>query len=102
MFPRLPVPRIARRHLMGTVAGTEKGKTARQQLFGDHMREWRIERGMSQEALGLKSGFDRSYIGALEAGWRNPSLETICRIAKALKVDAADLVAGTQAKKGRA
>jgi transcriptional regulator with XRE-family HTH domain len=56
---------------------------------------------MSQETLGFKSGFDRSYIGALEAGWRNPSLETICRLAKALRVDAADLVEGTQAKRGR-
>lgn len=60
-----------------------------------------MERGMSQETLALTSGFDRSYVGALEAGWRNPSLETICRLAKALRVDASELVVGAQAKRGR-
>ena len=83
------------------MAGTGKGETARQRLFGDRVRQRRAELNMSQENLAHRSGLNRSYIGSLEAGQRNPSLETICRLAKALKVDAADLVRGAQAKAGR-
>ena len=83
------------------MAGTGKGKTPRQRLFGDRVRARRLELNLSQETLALRSGVNRSYIGSLEAGERNPSLENICRLAKALKVDAADLVRGAQAKTGR-
>jgi len=83
------------------VAGTGKGETPRQRLLGDRVRQRRAELNMSQENLAHRSGLNRSYIGSLEAGQRNPSLETICRLAKALKVDAADLVRGAQAKAGR-
>ena len=57
--------------------------------------------GLTQEALALKSGINRTYIGSLEAGERNPSLENIARLAVALGVDAADLVRGLQKLKGR-
>lgn len=83
------------------MAGTGKGKTARQRLFGDRVRQRRAQLNMSQENLAHRSGLNRSYIGSLEAGQRNPSLENICRLAKALKLDAADLVRGAQAKAGR-
>jgi transcriptional regulator with XRE-family HTH domain len=83
------------------VAGTGKGATARQRLFGDRVRQRRAELNMSQENLAHRSGLNRSYIGSLEAGERNPSLENICRLAKALKLDAADLVRGAQTKAGR-
>ena len=55
---------------------------------------------ISQEALALKSGINRTYIGSLESGDRNPSLENISRLATALKVDAADLVRGLQKLRG--
>jgi transcriptional regulator with XRE-family HTH domain len=83
------------------MAGTGKGATPRQRHFGERVRTARAERSMSQEALAHKSGVARAYIGALEAGQRNPSLETICRLAVALGVDAADLIVGCQAKAGR-
>jgi transcriptional regulator with XRE-family HTH domain len=44
---------------------------------------------------------NRTYIGSLEAGDRNPSLENIARLAVALGADAADLVKGLQKLKGR-
>lgn len=57
--------------------------------------------GLSQEALALQAGINRTYIGTLEAGERNPSLENISRLAVVLGVDAADLVKGLQKIKGR-
>jgi transcriptional regulator with XRE-family HTH domain len=83
------------------VAGTGKGVTPRQQAFGDHVRDYRAKAGLSQEALAYEAGLNRSYVASLEAGARNPSLETIARLAIALRIDAADLVRGTQRKRGR-
>ncbi|MBF6558248.1 MAG: helix-turn-helix transcriptional regulator [Acidimicrobiales bacterium] len=65
------------------------------------LRNRRLKAELSQEALALKSGINRTYIGSLEAGERNPSLENIARLAGALGVDAADLVRGLQKVKGR-
>ena len=57
--------------------------------------------GLSQEALSLKAGINRTYIGSLESGDRNPSLENFSRLSTALGVDAAELVRGLQKVKGR-
>jgi transcriptional regulator with XRE-family HTH domain len=84
-----------------TVAGTGKGATDRQRKFGARVRARRRAVGMTQEALAHRAGVHRSYVGSLETGGRNPSLETIARLATALEVDAADLVAGLQAVRGR-
>ena len=73
----------------------------RQQEFGDRIRDRRLRLGLSQEALALRSGINRTYIGSLEAGERNPSLENVARLALALGVDAGHLVRGLQKLKGR-
>jgi transcriptional regulator with XRE-family HTH domain len=84
------------------VAGTGKGPTPRQRLFGDRVRDRRLALGLSQETLSHRSGIARAYVGSLEAGERNPSLDTVARLAKALEVDAGDLVRGVQDVAGRA
>lgn len=73
----------------------------RLRLFSDLVRARRQRVGLSQEALAIEAGINRSYYASLEAGRRNASLETICRLAVALGCDAADLVRGTQAVAGR-
>jgi transcriptional regulator with XRE-family HTH domain len=83
------------------VAGTGKGPTPRQRLFGDRVRGQRQHLGLSQEGLAHRSGIARAYVGSLEAGERNPSLDTIARLAKALEVDASVLVRGVQDVAGR-
>ena len=62
--------------------------------FGNRVREIRLQRGMSQEKLADMSGLDRTYIGGIERGERNPALVNIGRIAKALGVRPADLFDG--------
>ena len=83
------------------MAGTGKGKTARQVEFGDRVRHYRIRLKLSQEALAYKAGIHRTYIASLEAGQRNPSLDLMARLAAALEVDLGTLVKGLQAKRGR-
>ncbi|NTW28903.1 MAG: helix-turn-helix transcriptional regulator [Coriobacteriia bacterium] len=63
--------------------------------FGKRLRELRLERGLSQEQLGELSGLDRTYISSAEAGRRNVSLKTICKLAEALGVEAGTLVSSS-------
>ena len=51
--------------------------------FGRRVRELRKAKGMSQEALALEAGLDRSYVGGVERGERNISLHNIGRLAQA-------------------
>lgn len=69
--------------------------------FGDRIRARRDELGLSQEALAHRAGLQRAYIGQLETGMRSPGLETLAKLARALELDAADLVRGLQKLKGR-
>ncbi|MDX1945738.1 MAG: helix-turn-helix transcriptional regulator [Pirellulaceae bacterium] len=55
-----------------------------QKLFGGRLRELRTRAGLSQEQLADKAGLDRSYVGSVERGERNISLENICKLAVAL------------------
>lgn len=54
--------------------------------FGIKVRQMRLEKGFSQETFADRCGLHRTYIGAVERGERNISIENIERIAKALKV----------------
>ncbi|MBA2377512.1 MAG: helix-turn-helix domain-containing protein [Actinomycetota bacterium] len=62
------------------------------EIFGVRLRELRLSRGMSQEALAHEAGLDRTYISSCERGKRNISLENIHRLAKALDVSPAALL----------
>jgi transcriptional regulator with XRE-family HTH domain len=55
------------------------------------VRELRKQLRLSQEELGFKSNIHRTYIGAVERGEQNVSLDNIGRIAKHLKVTLTEL-----------
>lgn len=59
--------------------------------FGARVRQLRKAKKLSQEALALESGLDRSYVGKIERGESNVALVNIQRIAGALKVGAGEL-----------
>lgn len=60
--------------------------------IGKAIRKAREKKGLTQEELALEAGLNRAYIGYIERGERNPSTETISKIAKALKIPAKDLL----------
>ena len=59
--------------------------------FGQRVRELRLQRKLSQEALADEARLDRSYIGGVERGQRNVSLGNIDKIARALGIPLAYL-----------
>lgn len=57
-----------------------------QSVFGATVRRLRVAAGISQEELAHLATLHRTYIGGVERGERNVSLENIVRLAKALNV----------------
>jgi len=60
--------------------------TTIRKAFGKRVRYLRKAKGLSQEALADNAGLHRTYIGSVERGEQNISIDNIQRIAKALKV----------------
>jgi len=60
-------------------------------LIGDRIRNLRKERGLSQEELGWKSELHHTYIGAVERGEKNCSIDTLSKIGTGLDVSINDL-----------
>jgi len=59
--------------------------------FGLAIKQRRQEIGISQEVLAERAGLHRTYIGDIERGARNLSLENIEKIARALQISISDL-----------
>jgi len=60
--------------------------------FGNKFKVKRKEAGLSQDEIALHSGIDRSYIGRIERGEVNVSLEKVYLLAEVLKCNARDLL----------
>lgn len=56
-------------------------------IFSKNVRKYRIEKGLSQEALAERAGLHRTYISAIECEKRSIALENIQRIANALEIE---------------
>lgn len=71
--------------------GTQLKTTQLHKDFGKRIQELRRERGMTQEDLAGEVGVDRSYMGFLERGEKNATLDKIGKIAKAFRVKLKEL-----------
>lgn len=60
--------------------------------FGERIKKLRKEKGLTQERLADEAQIERSYMGTIERGERNPTILKVYRIAKALKVSAGQLL----------
>lgn len=77
---------------------TRLQKNAEKQKFakyiGKRLREVREKKGISQEQLSEQAGYYRTYVGHIENGKHSPSVHTMWRLAKVLKVDLGDILKG--------
>ena len=69
----------------------ERREAQIQKHFGERVRVLRKQKALSQESLALACGLDRTYIGGVERGERNISLQNIYKIAAALGVPPKEL-----------
>lgn len=71
----------------------EYGEVTHRRPFSKVLRMVRQKKCLSQEQLALEAGMDRTTIGRLERGEREPALETVFILAKALRIKASEIVA---------
>jgi len=62
------------------------------QVFGENIRRFRTQAGLSQEAVAERMGVDRAHVSSMERGQQNVTLLTLWHTAQALGVKPADLL----------
>lgn len=65
--------------------------------FGAAVRAARTTRGIAQETLALLSRIERSHVGKIERGEHMPTLAAVLKIARALGMSGAELIAAAEA-----
>ena len=60
--------------------------------FGAAVRDFRVQLGLSQEALGFRCKLDRTYVSGIERGVRNPTVRIIYRLARGLETKGSELL----------
>ncbi|MBR0143445.1 MAG: helix-turn-helix transcriptional regulator [Clostridia bacterium] len=61
-------------------------------VVGDVIAEFRKSKGLSQEVVSGFADIGRTHLSAIERGERKPTLETLFRISRAIRVPMADIV----------
>ena len=61
-------------------------------IFGKHLKDLRIEKGLSQQKLGEILGFCNQTISFWESGSREPDLDTLIEIARYFEVSIEELL----------
>lgn len=62
--------------------------------FGQRVRNARLKRNLSQQALAANADIDRAFLSGIERGLENPTLFTIQAIADALEMKVGNLMRG--------
>ena len=61
-------------------------------IFATNLRRLRLERELSQELLAEMANLHRTYVGSVERGERNVSIDNMENIANALKVNLREML----------
>lgn len=60
------------------------------QKIGERIKEVRVEKKLSQEAVALNAGIERSFMTHIENGRRNVSVETLEKVLTGLEISFSD------------
>jgi transcriptional regulator with XRE-family HTH domain len=71
-----------------------------QTVVARNVRRLRVSKQLSQEALAVDAGIDRTYVSRLERGLENPTVRVLEGLAAALRCRIADFFEEGQAVRG--
>lgn len=71
---------------------TASKETSARLIFAFNLRRLRLERGLSQELFAEMANVHRTYVGSVERGERNVSIDNMESFAKALNVNLRDML----------
>lgn len=71
---------------------TSKPASETRDLLARNLRRLRAQKGISQEELADLAGLHRTYVGSVERGERNISIDNIEKLANALGVKVTDII----------
>jgi transcriptional regulator with XRE-family HTH domain len=60
-------------------------------ILGNHIKQLRVERKMSQRRFALMIDMDRTFLSRIERGHQNVSIDTLDKIAKGLGMTVIEL-----------
>ena len=69
--------------------------------IGETIRNYRLQKGMSQGDIEKRTGLLRCYLSRVENGHTVPSLETLAKIAEAMEIQLADFFPGSDTPQDR-
>lgn len=71
---------------------TRVPKLSARERFATNLRAARLAKGLSQETLGNLADLHPTYVGSVERGERNVSVDNMEKLARALGLDVIDLL----------
>lgn len=74
---------------------TRRNQLSARRIFASNLKRLRLKRGLSQEKLAELARLHRNYVGSVERGERNISIDNIEKLAGALGVHLAQLLTET-------
>jgi transcriptional regulator with XRE-family HTH domain len=77
------------------------GRMDYRQVLATNLRRARNAKRLSQEGLALAADIDRTYLSKLETGDTWAGLKIMCKLARVLSVEPADLLARPRRRLGR-
>ena len=72
-----------------------------QKAVGQRVRKLRLQAGYSQEAFADHCGVHRTFMGTIERGETNLSLQNLARVAAGLGITMSKLLSGIEREAGR-
>jgi transcriptional regulator with XRE-family HTH domain len=67
--------------------------------FGEILKKYRLQAGLSQDALAKRAGMHNTTISYYEVGRRKPTIHTLFILARALELQPATIIAELQGLK---
>lgn len=71
---------------------TKSLKLTARAIFATNLKQLRLERGLSQELLAEMANLHRTYVGSVERGERNVSIDNMESFANALSVSLREML----------